>query len=167
MSSRKYSVLGGLPYTDPGVRERSLAVRDGVFDQADIARLADALPERTVLVPVPSRTGSPTWSFKMARLLAAQARALGKQAYVRPLVAGAQRESLHEAKHSGRSTAGILLGFHFVHPVHDARELDNLRHLGCRVVVVDNVVDTGRTFDEMKAVVGDADICAIAYTENH
>ena len=102
-----------------------------------------------------------------ARRLAARALALGKQAFVRPLVVGLPRESLHDAKHDGCDTSGIRLGFRYRNPMLDAREIATLRSIGCEVVVVDNVVDTGRTARERAAVLGDVSVAAIACTGRH
>ena len=158
-------VIGAVPYES--ARDRCLAAREGVFHSEDLLRIAAALPQRSLLVPAPSRTGLPTWSLTLARRLAVAARSLDKQTFVRPLVVGSPRESLHDAKHEGRDTSDIRLGFRYRYPILDAREVETLRSIGCKVVVVDNVIDTGRTAREMAAVLGDVLVAAIACTGRH
>ena len=157
------TVIGALPYGD--VRAECHFARSGIVFLDDAIRIAQALPQRSVLVPVPGHDGSVTATVRLARAVAKEALAIGKQAFLRPLLTGASRQSLYEVKKAGGDPYSVTLGFRLRHPVYDRRELDTFRrYLGCEVVLVDNVVDTGRTASEAAAVVGTRLIAAIGVT---
>ena len=163
---RRITVICARPYEE--VRAVCHAVKtDPATACIAAAGMAEGLPDSCVLIPVPSHDGQPGHALTLATFLAVEARKIGKNVLVRPYLVGNKRRSLCEVKHEADDPSAVSVTFRFRNPVSDRRDLGTLVGLGMQPVVVDNVVDTGRTVREaLRALGTDAPVAAIGDTGN-
>lgn len=135
--------------------------------QAAAAIMAGDLPDTCVLIPVPSHEGQPGHALTLATFLAIEGRKMGKTVHVRPYLVGNRHRSLCEVKHEGGDPSAVRMTFRFRNPVSDRRDLETLTEIGVQPVIVDNVVDTGKTVREaLRALGTNAPVAAIGDTGN-
>ena len=161
----KIRVIGALPYEK--VRDDCHAVKAG--DQEAIrrhaARIAAALPDRSLLIPIPSHTGRATYTSRLAWAIVREARPLRKECFIRDVAICTPRESLCTLKQSGRDISKAKVEFRFRNEAFNKKELEYFRNSGFRQVLVDNVMDTGTTAMAMMRLIGDAVVAAIGDTD--
>lgn len=162
----RFNVICARPYEE--VRTLCHTVKtDPAAAQAAASAMAGGLPDGCVLIPVPSHDGQPGYALTLATFLAVEARKRGKTVHVRPYLVGNRHRSLCEVKHEGGDPAAVKVAFRLRHPVSDRRDLETLTGLGMQPVVIDNVVDTGRTAREaLRALGTPGSVAAIGDTGN-
>lgn len=164
---RAITVIGALNYES--VRDDCHALkrcdRDALARHA--ARLAEALPIRSLLIPVPSHTGTATYTRALAWAVLRAARKAGKNCFLRDVAVCDPRESLCALKQAGVLTTQAKVSFRLRSKAFDQRELDRFEALGYVRVLVDNVVDTGTTAGAMMDAVGESIIAAVGDTGAH
>lgn len=128
-------------YPAPGnqpIRWTAHGLKVGNPDAIAVAAIAMArwLPRGAVLVPMPSRTGSPGSTRRLAERIAEIAGATVVDALI-----GRRRESNYERKRAGKEPLrGAALGMRQAKPLPDGP-----------MWIVDNVMDTGATMTAAKA----------------
>ncbi len=164
---RKITVIGALPYED--VREDCHALKQG--DPGAVLRssqrIAEALPGKALLIPVPSHTGVATYTRTLAWAVLREARRLGKEVFLRDVCSCNPRESLCHLKQAGVSVLDLPVEFRLRRGAFDRRELERFAALGYARVLVDNVVDTGTTASAMMDAVGESITAAAGDTGRH
>lgn len=108
--------------------------------------LAPSVPkEKTILIAAPSHNGFPTYTRRLASEIAIQAHRLhGINTADFSCLVSNEHESLCEMKRKGIDTAGTNVAVRVVSE-EMAQTLRNLHAAGWKFVIVDNVVDTGKT----------------------
>ncbi len=169
MPSQLLKIIGALPYEQ--VRDDCHRVKTWTPESETIIRfhanrIAQLLPDNPLLIPAPSHTGRPTHSFLLAQYIGAVLRRMGKiNGFFNPLCCK-PRQSFCELKHQGTDISGLDCGFYFMDPEKDFNSIDRERKAGFNIVIVDNVVDTGKTARAILKLTGDAYIAAIGDTGN-
>lgn len=107
--------------------------------------IADALPTRSLLVPMPQSSGKAEYTEKLAVAIAEHCNNLGtdKTAVVLDCLCGCVHDSVCGRKAKGEPFDDIVFGFIY----RDGAEsrLRDFVQKGWEVILVDNVVDTGTT----------------------
>lgn len=107
------------------------------------------IPKGSILVPMPSRTGSATYTVKLAEAIAK-----ATNSEVRDVLKGKARMSVYEAKQKGIKMTPEDLG------MYTTEELPK----GKNIVIIDNVIDKGTTALAAVSAVKGASVVAYAYT---
>ena len=107
--------------------------------------IAEALPTKSLLVPMPQSSGKAEYTEKLAIAIAEHCNNLGtdKTAVVLDCLCGYVHDSVCGRKAKGEPFDDIDFGF--VYRDRADRRVKALVELGWEVILVDNVVDTGTT----------------------
>lgn len=137
-------LLFAYPYDS--VRELCHSVKKNAFTirRDRLEPLAMALPDKAILVPVPGHEGRAEHTLDLAYRLQAIAKALSKDARVIDALKGSARESLCALKQQGKDISGVRVEF-TLNPEEIDREGVEILSKTFRFVLVDNVIDTGKT----------------------
>lgn len=95
----------------------------------------------SILIPIPSHSGRSTYTLKLAQLIAKKS-----GAKVLDIIYSDPRETLYDRKLGGVSVNNIDLGFHCSED-NDGSIVNLLKHAS-NVILVDNVVDSGITYEQ-------------------
>lgn len=133
---------------------RSVAKAMKTNDTAAIRAAAEAmsgfiLPDRAVLVPIPSHLGYATYTLQLANQIA---EATGLE--VANVLVGNERNMLYDMKQKGKALANDYLGLRLTEDIPSDRQ----------VYFVDNVIDTGYTARQAFNVVGRGSMIVYAHT---
>ncbi|MBQ9173732.1 MAG: phosphoribosyltransferase [Bacteroidales bacterium] len=161
MSTEEIHVIGARPYES--VRELCHRVKDNDDNAIREAAhyLAGQVPERALIVPIPSRWGFATNTLQLARMTVLFA---GKRCTYANILKGDFRESLYDLKKAGTDIKGIDLGLRF-HS--DAKKILTTARIDKRpIILLDNVIDTGTTARACLHLIKDAMVMAIGDTQN-
>lgn len=127
---------------------------------------ASCLPPKCILIPVPGHRGDAEANLDLCNALK---NAAGISRDVRRIDALRcdPHESLCEAKRQGKDTAGIDINMH-INTEETSQEDLQMLDKTFQIVLVDNVMDTGRTLRAAAAALGLEDVKAITlgYTGN-
>ena len=157
-------LLFAYPYDE--VRDLCHKVKENAYTvrRDQLEPLALALPQKTVLVPVPGHKGHAGYTLDLAYRLQETAKATGKDARVVDALKGNPRESLCLLKQNGADTENIPVEYHLNPEEIDSEGIQLLTRT-FRIVLVDNVIDTGRTAHAaMEALGADCGIITIGTT---
>lgn len=166
MSTHTIRILFSLPYES--VREECHALKDGDMSSLSADRiregLIEAIPDRSILIPVPGRDGKATFTKQMVNTIIALLESCRseKTVFSANILQGKQRDSVCEWKRLGLPIDEIDFGF-FV----DKENLAVLRSLekaGWKPILVDNVIDTGTTVRAIMDTIGEYPVIAIGDT---
>lgn len=166
---RNYKTIGSAPY-EGLLKILCNAVKDGdreaVEDAAAI--LASRVTEKTVLVPVPGRKGYADYTFELAQQI--EREVLEKDAHKDVRVFNSlicdEHESLCEVKRAGGDADDVPLNIRFRGLEEENRFNDVYFREGYRVLLVDNIVDTGKTARACMDILGDCDALCLCDTGN-
>ena len=138
------TVIGAIPYQFCSEFCKLVKNADDSAIKTASRILAKSIPEKCVLIPVPSHFGQATYTRALARLIAFNACLwLNKNAIYADSLFCNYHESLCELKQKGANIDNVEVNVAVKHAFGDI-----LRHYveeGRDIVVVDNVVDTGKT----------------------
>lgn len=133
---------------------------------AFLAEYAHNLPLKCILIPVPGHRGDAEVNLDLCNALK---NAAGISRDIRRIDALRcdPHESLCEAKRQGKDTAGIDIRMH-INAKETSREDLQMLNKTFQIVLVDNVMDTGRTLRAAAEALGLQDVLAITlgYTGN-
>ena len=157
------NIIGARPYEK--VRELCHRIKEGDRLAAKTAAqyLYRHLPPRCVLIPVPGHTGKPTTIIPLVEELSAiyQRKAMSSRRRIRRHVAVLPNalechphEPLYDLKKKGQDISGIDLSARYSGELY-AMAVDEYRKAGYSVVIVDNVIDTGKTATECIKAIGE------------
>lgn len=138
------NLLFGLPYER--VREDCHLIKDGNDDTmwkwAPI--IAKRLPNKCLFIPVPGREGTAKQTASLVIKIQTEMMKTGKESKYFAVITGKPRRSLCEMKKAGYPIEDIDLGLKLVHK-NTRSKLDNYISMGYTPILVDNVIDTGKT----------------------
>lgn len=97
---------------------------------------------RTVLIPIPGHDGTPDYTLDICISIRNYAR--WKDIRIIDALRGRKRESLCDLKHQGKDIADVKVAFHLNDKEIDAEQVATLSR-SYDIVLVDNVIDSGRT----------------------
>lgn len=161
---RIYRIISASDYES--VRDLCHDVKSGLKPAIEQAAkmLAPLVPlGKTVLVPVPGHEGAASHTLDLAYAIEKEVRRSGVDATVFDCLVCDPHESLCEIKRKGGDPSGIELNVRFRDQ--GGEDIFNKAFRdGYRVVLVDNVVDTGKTARACMDVVDDCDILCIGNT---
>ena len=136
---RQLNVIGAIPYKF--CKEFCHLLKQGYGPAIKTAAriLVQHLPDKSVLIPVPGHTGIPGYTFDMANDIAGRKKGVIFMDFLQCL----PHESLCEMKSAGLPIESL----DFVVNVNQSEipRLKGLIERGYAVVLIDNVVDTGKT----------------------
>lgn len=140
-------------YEDGGTRSiaRRLKRQEDAAIQKAASELSKFIPENCVLVPMPSHTGVPVAMKTLCKEIAKRTHSTVIYA-----IQGAHRETLYAVKKRGQTLSEQELAFVQVKPL----------PLNKDVIVIDNVVDSGRTALAACHAIQNSIVLAYAYTTN-
>lgn len=140
-------------FLDPGARTiaRRLKKQEQAAVQHAAAVLSKYIPENCVLIPMPSHTGYPVAMKALCREIAKITHSSVVYA-----IQGVSRETMYAVKKRGGTMSENDLLFKQVKPV----------PTGKNIIIVDNVVDSGRTALAACHAMQDGIVLAYAYTTN-
>lgn len=135
--AKKYTEVRDLCYE---MKRGDISVINPFLDE-----IADALPTKSLLVPMPQSSGKAEYTEKIAIAIAEHCNNLGtdKTAVVLDCLCGYVHDSVCGRKAKGEPFDDIDFGF--VYRDRADRRVKALVELGWEVILVDNVVDTGTT----------------------
>lgn len=144
----KLDIIGARLYDD--VRELCHRIKEGDLKAIESAAsyLARALPPESTLIPVPGHNGKPDYTLELALAVKEQAIKADKTCYVADMLRSQAHPSLCELKRQGADIAGIKLGIEWSShrwPMYVRTWNPSNGH---PLILVDNVVDTGKTARE-------------------
>ena len=124
------------------------------------------LPPKCILIPVPEHRGNAEANLDLCNALK-NAAGISKDVRRIDALRCDPHESLCEAKRQGKDTAGIDIRMH-INTKETSREDLQMLNETFQIVLVDNVMDTGRTLRAAAEALGLEDVMAIAlgYTGN-
>lgn len=136
------------------------------FPIAFLAEYAHNLPLECILIPVPGHSGYTGPNLDLCNTLR-KAAGVSRDIRVIDALRCDPHESLCEAKRQGKDTAGIDIRMH-INAKQTSREDLQMLNKTIQIVLVDNVMDTGRTLRAAAEALGLEDILAITlgYTGN-
>lgn len=151
----------------PAARPLALALKTG--DKAAVTeaarRLAPLLGDKAVtIVPVPSHSGRPTGTLRVAAAIAALRK--GRRTVVLPCLRCEPRASRHDLKHAGTPYDALPHPSMFLRSWKDADRLCLLAKT-TTVVVLDDVIDTGETIREAALLSHATHALALAVTDRY
>ena len=123
-----------------------------------IERIVEALPQKSILIPVPSHKGYATYTLDLALAVARQTLLRGKNAHVEDIVESAPRDLFYEQKKER-----IEPSFSFTFKKGKSLETLKTRRekFGYEIIAIDNVVDTGYTARTILSLLNATKIAAI------
>lgn len=133
---------------------------------AFLAEYAHNLPLKCILIPVPGHRGGAKANLDLCHALK-KAADLSRDVRTIDALRCNPHESLCEAKRQGKDTAGIDIRMH-INAKETSREDLQMLNKTFQIVLVDNVMDTGRTLRAAAEAIGLEDVKAITlgYTGN-
>ena len=168
-------IVSSLPYDNENVKKLCRKVKEETPEgrsacakaAIDIAR---DIPNKSILVPIPTHDPSTYYTVILAIQIAMMAEILyGKKVDVKKLLKGEPHPSLCELKEKGKDISDIDTGIR-LNPEEMNLPLDRMTKQGWRIVLVDNVIDTGKTVRACLDALGDladyTDIAVIGDTGN-
>ena len=160
------SVIGAMPYEL--TREDCHAVKRNDFEA--IGRQAKCLaahvPTKTVLIPVPGHEGYATHTLLLSKAIALQCENDGKTVLVWDALEANSRPSLCELKQEQRDPSGIKIQIRWKGNL-SKRTLQFFTKKSYKIILVDNVIDTGKTVLACQKTVGPLPLLVIGDTYNH
>lgn len=131
------------------IRHLAHEVKSGDNDAIDQASLLmmKYVPANSVLIPIPSHYGYATYTLKLAKFIAKRTKSR-----VLDIVSSEPRETLYNQKMKGIDPSKVNLGFNVTQ---DERVADIL-HSARNVILIDNVVDSGATYEHTKELIKQA-----------
>lgn len=168
-------IVSSLPYDNENVKKLCHKVKQETPEgrkacakpASDIAR---DIPNKSILVPVPTHDPSAYYTIILAIQTAMMAEILyGKKVDVRKLLKGEPHPSLCELKERGKNISDVDTGIQLNLDEMNL-PLDRMTKQGWRIVLVDNVIDTGKTVRDCLDALGDlaeyTDVAVIGDTGN-
>lgn len=136
----------GANYTS--VRNLAHDVKAGDKDAIDKASLImmKYVPVNSILIPIPSHTGKATYTLTLANFIAKRTKSR-----VLDILSSDAREMLYKQKMRGVDVGKINLGFR----TNQSDEIGKLLHSVRNVILIDNVIDSGATYEQAKSVIKD------------
>lgn len=136
----------GVNYTS--VRNLAHDVKAGDKDAIDKASLImmNYVPVNSILIPIPSHTGKATYTLTLANFIAKRTKSR-----VLDILSCDAREMLYKQKMRGVDVGKINLGFR----TNQSDEIGKLLHSVRNVILIDNVIDSGATYEQAKSVIKD------------
>jgi len=128
------------------VRALAHGVKDGDIDAIDQASLImmKYVPVNSVLIPIPSHNGYATYTLKLANFIAKRTKSK-----VLDILSSKPREMLYKQKKMGVDVSKINLEFQVVNDDNVKNMLQSARN----VILIDNVIDSGATYEQAKDVI--------------
>ena len=122
------------------------AVKSGDPEAIDTASLllSRYVPPRSVLIPIPSHDGHATYTLKLAKFIAKRT-----GAKVLDILKTDARESLYMQKQKGVDIDYVDLGYWIM----NTPEIGEILKSAKNVILVDNVVDSGVTYEQAQKVI--------------
>lgn len=140
-------------YRQGSNRETAHAMKNGehwaIYKAAQ--EMAKFIPTNAVLIPIPSHTGSATYTLELAQRIAR-----ATNAEVLDALKCEPREMLYNLKKQGKRPTPRQMGFYLVHSIPE----------GKRVIILDNVVATGTTAAAALMATGKGIVLAFAAATN-
>lgn len=138
-----FRICGARPYET--VREECHGVKNGYVDviESCARRLAQSVPEKAVLIPIPGRFGYADSSYGLAQEIQRLGILDGKRVVLRDALYCDAHEPLYDIKKRGETRPPDWLRMRPNKKM--CSEIVALREEGYAVVFVDNVIDTGTT----------------------
>lgn len=166
---RHYKTIGSAPY-EGLLKIYCNAVKNGDREALEDAAaiLAPHVTEKTVLVPVPGRSGYADYTFELAQQIEREVleKDTLKDVRVFNCLICDEHESLCEVKRAGGDADDVPMNIRF----RGLEEEDLFNGVyyrqGYRVLLVDNIVDTGKTARACMDVLGDCDVLCLCDTGN-
>ena len=167
--NRYYKTIGSAPYEGErkilcnGVKQGD---RESIEEAAAI--LAPKVTGNTVLIPVPGRKGDADYTFELAQQIKREIfkKGTAKNVWVFDCLVCDEHESLCEIKRAGGKVDDIPLNVRFLSLVEEDQFNDVYFRQGYRVLLVDNIVDTGKTARACMDILGDCDVLCLCDTGN-
>ena len=130
------------------VRNLAHEVKAGDKDAIDKASLImmNYVPANSILIPIPSHTGKATYTLTLANFIAKRTKSR-----VLDILSSDAREMLYKQKIRGVDISKINLGFR----TDKKDEIGRLLHSVRNVILIDNVIDSGATYEQAKSVIKD------------
>lgn len=130
------------------VRNLAHEVKSGDIDAIDKASLImmNYVPANSILIPIPSHTGKATYTLTLANFIAKRTKSR-----VLDILSSDAREMLYKQKMRGVDVGKINLGFR----TDKKDEIGKLLHSVRNVILIDNVIDSGATYEQAKSVIKD------------
>ena len=141
---KELKIIGARPYME--VRDLCHKVKEGYLEaiKEAAASLAASLPDECILVPVPGHDGRATYTARLATKIWDEMNLSGKKPCYIDALAADPHPSFCELKHRGEPTDTVKLNTRIL-----ARSKKAVRQhcieKGMPVILIDNVVDTGKT----------------------
>lgn len=161
----RINVIVSRPYCE--VRElcHDIKKADAVAFAKAVSYLAVNIPDKSILIPVPGHDSRYSYTRHICTAAVSEAYKLGKDVRVLFALDGKEHPSLCELKEKGLPVDGVDLGIDWSVPKNDYRRClaDNIAE-GYRPVLVDNVIDTGKTIRACLEIIGDADVAVLGNT---
>lgn len=129
-------------------------------------RLAAHIPTKTVLIPVPGHKGYATHTLLLSEAIAIQCKNDGKTVLVWDALEGNSRPSLCELKQQQQESDRIKIQIRWKGNF-SKRTLQFFTKKNREILLVDNVIDTGKTVLACQKVTGPLPLLAIGDTNNH
>ena len=126
-------------------------VKSGDSDAIEMAAIlmSKKVPANSILIPIPNHGGRADYTLKMAARIAQ----LSKSEVLDIITAIPRKNTLYTAKKQNKWIADeITLGFRVVRDNHVAQKIQRARN----VILIDNVVDSGMTYQQAEKAVRDA-----------
>lgn len=130
------------------VRKLAHEIKAGDKDAIDKASLImmKYVPVNSILIPIPSHTGKSTYTLTLANFIAKRTKSR-----VLDILSSDAREMLYKQKMKGVDISKIDLGFR----IDKNDEIGKLLHSTRNVILIDNVIDSGTTYEQAKSVIKD------------
>jgi hypothetical protein len=161
----KINVIISRPYSE--VRNICHGIKNSDLNSLKKAAfwLAVLIPDKSILIPVPGHDSRQTYMRLIGTAAVFEAEKLGKDIRVLFALDGKEHPSLCELKEKGLPVDGVDLGIRWSTPEKDYRQcLEKNIAEGYRPVLIDNVIDTGKTIKACLDVIGDADVAVLGNT---
>ena len=158
-------VIGALPYES--VRERCHQIKDGICGtiHAEAQRLAKFLPVAAVLIPVPGHRGYPDYTDTLAFEIVRAAQKLGKEIKHFPVLLCQPHPSFCQLKHDEKKVLPeIRMKWS---SEYWKKTILEYQEAGYDVILVDNVIDTGKTARACMSLLGPVQVLATGDTGRH
>ena len=132
------------------VRHLAHDVKAGDLDAIDRAALlmSKYVPPRSVLIPIPQHSGKAEYTLKLANRIAQ----LSKATVIDVLSMAKRDTTLYVQKQRGANINNLNLGFSVHYDPSIAQQLKSARN----VILIDNVIDSGLTYDQSREAIKQA-----------
>ena len=160
-------ILGSLNYYDiPGIREDCHAIKDGEMTamRRQAARLEAFVPNGTILIPVPGHRGRADTMRSFAKEIRRKCIQNGKVVFTSDLLRAEPHESLCLLKKDGHHPQSGEI--HIMWRWNGAQKLIKAASdAGFKILLVDNVVDTGVTATACYQCTGAIPVLCVGHTD--